>query len=276
MRRDVDQLAEPAGVDGDPALRRLVREVDREHDGQPQVTARDGEREVAREVAGVGDDEHRVRRGPDKQLPEGHVARGLVVQRSCAGQVHEPGVGPVHGDRDALQRDGGPGGIGGLDEPPARAGDERGLADVGAADEGDDGSVGASGDGGVSRRGVAARWRVIARSPRPRECEHADRVCPGLGGDEAGDGRRQRQPRPAKLHHTGPPSGVRAVTTTTTPGRRPSRSSSSRAVSSTETTRRRQPSGSGRGKRAAARWGTYSGAAWTLHVSIQGYRGPRR
>ncbi len=193
------QLGEPAGIDVDPAAARLVAEVGGDDDGQAEVAAREGERQVAGEVAGVGDEEDGVGGGLQEELVERSVAGRLVVEGSRPRQVDEPGPAPAGGHELALERDGRAGRVGGLDEAVAGAREEGRLADVRATDEGDDrdrrgtrrGDVGSGVAGGRRHgRGSGPRRRRAAgsRSGRPR---------PPTGRSAIGRGPRRRARRAA-------------------------------------------------------------------------------
>ncbi len=205
----------------DPALRGLVGEVGGEDHRQAEVPAGKGERQVPGEIAGVHDDQDRVRSGLEEVGPERVVAGRLVVQRTSPGQVHQPCLAPAGRDEAPLEGDRRARSIRGLDEAVAGAREERGLADVGPADHGHHrppvGRVVEIGGGGCRLTG-----RCGHRSGSSAVANGRVSTCAATLEEIAS------RARPTSTT-SGPPSGVRAATTTRLPGRMPSRSSSARS-----------------------------------------------
>ena len=191
--RDVEQLPEAPGVDGDAALRRLVGQVGRQDDragrgrGRRCASGRWRARFPASTTTRIASGAACEEAGPERV-----VARGRVVQGARPGQVHQPRLAAAGGDPAPLEAHGGAGRVGGLDEAAAGAGEEGGLADVGPADQGDDRpAVGRRRATGTRGRGVAGR---VGHQPG------SSGAAEGPGRHLGGDGGREREARPAELH----------------------------------------------------------------------------
>ena len=214
--RYAEPLGEGADVDGLAVLLGDVRHGDDRHGGPPGLRDLGEEVEGPRHRASVEDDEYEVdaqagvRIGDGPRRPADGVGDDLLVgargdQRVRSGQVEDsrPDRAPVAGGH--LHRR-----ARGVDGALARTGDpveERGLADVGVADEGD-GRLTAGHRGDAARRSLgrlalgAAHERTSASMLRAERWSTATRD-------------------PAMLMTT-PPNPACCVTTASVPGRTPS------------------------------------------------------
>ena len=225
--------AEPAGINPDPVGGGLVGEVEGDDDGEAQVAAGDDEGQVAGDVAGVGDDEDRIRRGRQQRRPERRAGNRVVGERSRAGQVDEERPAGPRADLADLASDRRAGGVRRLGEAAAGPGQERRLADVRPPDEGDDGEAGAVGAGRAAPGATAG--------PAGRRCRSvtaARRLHQDPRGHAAGDG----DAGAAEAHDDGAAEReARASTSRASPRWSPSAASRSASSGGTATTRLRAP-----------------------------------
>ena len=198
---DGEELAEPARVHGDPVGPGLVGEVEGDDHREAQVAAGDDEREVAGDVAGVDDDEDRVRRRGQERRPERRSRHRAIAERARPRQVDEEGPAGPRPDLADLAAHRRAGRVGRLGEASAGPGQERGLADVRPPDEGDDRQV----RRGPLRRAGPCAGRVAAaagagqaRLGVGRDVAARSRGAARLDEDRGGDPLRERHPRPAE------------------------------------------------------------------------------
>jgi hypothetical protein len=137
-----EPLLEPAAVDANTDLRRLVVHVEIEGEGEPELGQLRGEHERAPQVLGVGH-LHDGARGTREQDIAGH---GLVLghghEAVDSGRVEHFVRGAVDLGLAARHGDGGPGVVGNGDVAAGEEAEEHALADVRVAHEDDAGKRG--------------------------------------------------------------------------------------------------------------------------------------
>ena len=130
MDRCREQLRQPAEVQVNAASGRLVRQVRRDHEWEPEIATGEDEREVPREIAGVDDHDERIRMHVEQETPERRQPVALVIEGQRSGQVHQQCPPAADLDLAARDADRGTGDVGGLRVSATGTREERRLPDL--------------------------------------------------------------------------------------------------------------------------------------------------